>query len=351
LLHNQKGVSKGAVVALDPATGALLASVSIPGYDPNLLVSHDTAAASAAYNKLNTDANRPLADRALGEINPPGSTFKVITAAAAINNLGLTPDSVIQGGDRYQPPQTSSFFIKNASGVDCPDQIALIQALTVSCNTAFARLAVEQIGADRLKGMAQAFGFEAEPRFVEDGDNLYGVAASHTGPMTGPDGRVDPPALAQSAIGQREVKMSPLQDALVAATIANNGSQMRPYLIDKRQTADLATVDTTQPKEARHPINAQVAGALQQMMFSVVANGTARKAQIPGFQVGGKTGTAENAEEADAHGWFIGFAMKNGRPLVAVAVFLEQAGQGGSAEAARIGGEVMKAYLKEKGMA
>jgi peptidoglycan glycosyltransferase len=350
LLHNQKGVPKGAVVALDPATGALLASVSTPGYDPNTLVVHDTNAASAAYNKLNTDPNRPLADRALSENYPPGSTFKVVTSAAAMSNLPITPDTVIAGGDQYLPPQTTR-PIKNATGVECPDQLTLKQALTISCNTAFSRLGVEQIGADKLKAMAQAFGFESEPRFTEDTDNnYYTVAASHTGSMTGPDGRVDPPALAQSCIGQRDVKMTPLQGALVAATVANGGSQMRPYLIDKRQTGDLATVDTTQPKEARHPINGQVAGALQEMMISVVQNGTAKKAQIPGFDVGGKTGTAENGEEADEHGWFIGFTMKDGKPLVAVAVFLENAGRGGSAEAARIGGQVMRAYVAEKGI-
>jgi peptidoglycan glycosyltransferase len=124
---------------------------------------------------------------------------------------------------------------------------------------------------------------------------------------------------------------------------------MQPYVVDSLQTADLASAGKTSPKVLRTPINGNVAADLQDMMTSVVENGTAKKAQIPGVQVGGKTGTAENAEDAADHGWFIGFAIKGGKPVAAVAVFLENAGRGGSAEAARIGGQVMKAYIDEKG--
>jgi peptidoglycan glycosyltransferase len=350
LTHNQKGVPKGAIVALDPQTGALLASVSMPSYDPNLLASHDTNAANAAYNQLDKDPNKPLANRALSEVNPPGSTFKIIDAAAAETNNGLTGASVIKGGATYQLPQTTQVF-KNSTGEVCPDQITLKQALTISCNTAFMQLGVEQVGADKLKSMAQAFGFETEPKLIGDEDHNYlGCVPSHTGSFTGPDGKVDPPALAQSAIGQRDVRMSPLQGAMIAATVANSGKEMQPYVIDSLQTADLARVGgKTQPKVLRTPINPTVAADLQDMMISVVDNGTGKKAQIPGVQVGGKTGTAENAETAAEHGWFIGFAMKGGKPAIAVAVFLENAGKGGSAEASRIGGQVMKAYLDEKG--
>jgi penicillin-binding protein A len=348
LTHNQKNAQKGAVVMLDPATGALLASVSMPSYDPNLLSTHDTAAAAAAYDRLDKDPNKPLNNRALSETAPPGSTFKVITAAAGLAN-GLNGSSVITGGASYELPQTTQVF-RNASGVNCPDQITLKQALTVSCNTAFMRLGVEQIGPDKLKATAQAFGFESEPKMIGDEDHNYlDCVPSRTGGMNGPDGRVDPPALAQSAIGQRDVRMTPLQGALIAATVANGGKQMQPYVIDSLQTADLASAGKTSPKVARTPINGQVAGELRDMMTSVVENGTAKRAQIAGVQVGGKTGTAENAEDAADHGWFIGFAMKGGTPVAAVAVFLENAGKGGSAEAARIGGQVMKAYIDEKG--
>ncbi len=352
--NNKKGVKSGAVVALNPETGAVLAEVSLPSYDPNLLSTHDINAASANYNKLNTDPAKPMLNRAVQEIYPPGSTFKVITSAAALSaDSSLSPDSMVQGGEFYQPPQTSSFRIKNAHEGICPEQISLKQALTVSCNTVFARMGVERIGAEKLKSMAQAFGFETEPRFIEDQDKNYcNVAASHTGSMASKEGVVDPPAVAQSSIGQREVKMSPLQGAMIAATVANGGREMRPYIVDRLQNADLSNADRTDPKELRRPISGDVASALQQMMISVVTSrdGTGRNANISGLQVGGKTGTAEDGEDAGDHGWFIGFAMKDGKPIISVAVFLENAGTGGSAEAARIAGLVMKAYADEKGI-
>lgn len=352
---NKLKVKSGAVVALDPTTGAVLAEVSLPSFDPNLLSTHDINAANANYNKLDKDPAKPMLNRAVSDIYPPGSTFKVITSAAALTaDSSLSPDSIVQGGEFYQPPQTSTFRIKNAHEGICPDSITLKQALTVSCNTVFARMGVERVGADKLKSMAQAFGFESEPRYIEDQERNYcGIVASHTGPMTaGSDNRVDPPAVAQSSIGQREVKMSPLQGAMIAATVANGGREMRPYVVDRLQNADLSNADRTEPKELGRPISGDVAAKLQDMMFSVVTSrdGTGRNANISGLQVGGKTGTAEDGEDAQDHGWFIGFAMKDGKPIVSVAVFLENAGKGGSAEAARIAGQVMKAYADEKGI-
>jgi penicillin-binding protein A len=350
LTHNASKVGKGAAVLLDPTTGALLASVSMPSYDPNLLSTHDTKAAAAAYKQLNADPNQPLANRALSEIKQPGSTFKVIDAAAAETYKGLTGSSVIAAGATYSLPQTTHVF-KNSTGDDCPDQMTMKQALTQSCNTAFMRLAVEQTGADNTIAMAQAFGFETAPKLVGDEDhNYFNVAPSHTGSVNGPNGQVDPPTLALTSIGQSNVQMSPLQGALMAATVANNGKQMQPYLVSSLQSADLSQVGSkTQPKVARTPISPQVAADLRDMMDNVVQNGTATKARIDGVEVGGKTGTAENGEEADPHGWFIGYAIKNGQPIAAVAVLLEQAGKGGSGEAARIGGAIMKAYIDEKG--
>ncbi|MGC9666937.1 peptidoglycan D,D-transpeptidase FtsI family protein [Planosporangium sp. 12N6] len=345
-LQNKGKVRKGAVVALDPNTGALLAAVSSPSFDPNPLVSHDTKAAAAAATALDKDSNLPLHNRAFSELYPPGSTFKVIDAAAALNN-GVQPETVLPGGTGYTAPGTTH-VIRNAPGVDCPDQITLKQALTVSCNTAFSRLAAEQLGADPIKKMAQAFGFESTTRFDQDPKNVMGVATSRTGTMLDPSGQVDRPTVAQSAIGQSEVKMTPLQGALIAATVANRGSQMRPYLIDKELAADRTPTYVAKPQEARQPINAQTADTLRDMMVNVVENGTGTSAKIAGVQVGGKTGTAQNGDNPD-HGWFIGFAIKNGKPVAAVAVFLEQAGSGGSHDAAQIAGHVMRAIIQERG--
>jgi peptidoglycan glycosyltransferase len=353
LLNNRNKVPKAAAVAIDPKTGAILAAASIPSYDPNTVVTHDRAAALNAQKTLNADPNKPLRNRVFSERYPPGSTFKVITAAAALEN-GETPQSVLPAGPSYQPPQTSSFQIKNAASSICPDPtITLIEALTVSCNTAFARYAVEKLGPDKLKDMAKKFGFESTPTIdLDEKNSCFLVAESTTGAMTGPDGKVDPPALAQSGIGQREVVETPLQNAMVAATVANGGSQMRPYIVQQLKAADLTTVHyTAQPKELRQSVSGDQARDLQAMMISVVENGSGKNARISGFRVGGKTGTAENATEAESHGWFISFAMKGNEPVIATAVFLENAGKGGSAEAARIAGQIMKAYIGEKGLA
>jgi peptidoglycan glycosyltransferase len=353
LTGNKLGVQSGAAVAIDPRTGAILAAVSFPSFDPNPYAAHNSQAAIDAKTKVEGNKEqKPGLNRAFSNRYPPGSTFKVITSAAALAG-GTTPETVMPAGNSYQPPQTSSFAIKNSSPNTCPEPtITLKQALTVSCNTSFSRLAVEQIGPDKLKETGRNFGFESVPHIDRDDKNFaFQVAQSEMGTMAGPDGKPDPPALAQSAIGQREVAMTPLQGAMIAAAVANNGSQMRPYLVHELKTYDLTTTHfTAQPKELRRSCTPAVARDLQDMMVSVVENGTGKNARINGFKVGGKTGTADNAEDAGAHGWFISFAMKDDKPVIATAVFLENAGKGGSGEAARISGEIMKSYIAEKGL-
>jgi penicillin-binding protein A len=353
LLNNKSKVPKAAAVAIDPKTGAILAAASIPSYDPNTVVTQDRTAALNAQTTLNKDENKPLRNRAFSERYPPGSTFKVIMSAAMLQN-GETPNSVLPAGPSYAPPQTNGFVIKNAAPSICPDPtITLIEGLTVSCNTMFARYGAEVLGPDKIKDMAKKFGFESVPNIdLDEKNTCFLVASSETGSMLTKEGKPDPPAVAQSSIGQRDVVMTPLQGALIAATVANGGKQMRPYLVQQLKAADLTTVHyTAQPKVIHEPINGQQASDLQQMMISVVNNGSGKNARIQGFQVGGKTGTAENATEAESHGWFISFAMKGNEPVIATAVFLENAGKGGSAEAARIAGQIMKAYIGEKGLA
>lgn len=347
LINNDTAARGGAVVAIDPETGAILGLASTPSFDPNPLVSHDFDAAAEAFDALEKDAGKPLLNRAVAETFPPGSTFKVLVAAAALQN-GLTPDTELVGGESYTAPNAGQ-PIRNSPGVNCPDTITLQNALRVSCNTAFARLGVEQVGADRVKRVAQDFGFETAPNFDRDDRNLMRVTESHTGPIQNPDGTADPAVLAQSCIGQNEVRMTPLQAALVAATIANNGTQMRPYLIDTLQGPDLNPLGRADLEVLRKPVSADVAAQLREMMNSVVSSGTGTNARIEGFEVGGKTGTAETGEDRD-HGWFIGYARKDGRPVVAVAVLLQNAGAGGSAEAAQIAGQVMRAAIAAKGL-
>ena len=339
---------RGAVVALDPRTGAVQAMVSLPSFDPNPLASHDTAAAQEAYDALNEDPARPLLNRAVAERFEPGSVFKVIDSAAALQS-GLSPDTELQGGSEYLPP-TAGQPIGNAPGVVCPNQLTLAEALAVSCNTAFSRLAAEELGAATLQATAESFGF-ADPDLAVgrlDGGGID-VAESVVGNLTRPDGQDDPPLVAQSAIGQANVQMTPLLGALLAATAANNGVQMRPYLVDQLLDADLRQVYRADPEELRRPISPDVAAALRDMMIGVVAGGTGGNAAVSGSVVGGKTGTAETGEGEADHGWFVGFAIVDGQPVSAVAVFLENAGPGGSSRAAGIAGQVLRAAIGDQG--
>ncbi|GAA4453135.1 D,D-transpeptidase PbpA [Phytohabitans houttuyneae] len=349
LANNDVGSTRGAAVAIDPNTGAIQALVSMPSFDPNPLASHDTKAAQAAYDKLNADKQGPLKNRALSEVLPPGSTFKVIDSAAALES-GYQLNTRIPAGPTYTPP-TSGSPIRNSSSGICPEsQVTLIQALTESCNTGFARLAVE-LGANKIKEKAKAFGFETTDLKVGnlDGGGLT-VAASRTGDIQNPDGSEDKAALAQSGIGQNNVRMTPLQGAMIAATIANGGERMRPYLVQQLLGPDRRTIGTASPKKINNPITGDVAADLQQMMVSVVENGTGRRAQIDGFTVGGKTGTAQDGDDPKDHGWFIGFVLKDGQPISAVCVLLERAGEsGGSSAAAEIGGQIMQAVIRDRG--
>ncbi|GAA1609226.1 peptidoglycan D,D-transpeptidase FtsI family protein [Catellatospora bangladeshensis] len=354
LTGNKVGAKSGAVIALDPNTGAILAMTSFPSFDPNPLVAHDTGKAAAAYNKVAGQAGNPLLNRALQETYPPASTFKVLVSAAALEN-GNNPDTPLQAGPGYQAPGTTH-VIKNATSGTCPEsQITLKEALTVSCNTAYARLGVE-LGSQRLNDTVRRWGYYDDDLRIGNlsaPDRGTKVPESVLGPLTTSSGGDDKPAIAISSIGLNEVKVTPLQNAMVAAAIANDCSQMRPYLVERLVGPDLTTnLYAAAPKQLRTTCsNSSIAAQLREMMVSVVENGTGRKAQIDGYVVGGKTGTGTADEETNtgSDGWFIGFAMKDGKPLAAVAVILDDAGKGGSGEAARIAGLVMHGVIKDKG--
>ncbi|MGH3645725.1 MAG: peptidoglycan D,D-transpeptidase FtsI family protein [Micromonosporaceae bacterium] len=329
--------ANGAVVALDPTTGAILTAVSTPSFDPNPLASHSSKKAGAAWEAYLKDKGRPMINRALNENYPPGSTFKTIVAATALKN-GYSPSTQIPAGPKFKPNQTTA-EIKNAHPSICPEsQVSLEEAVRESCNTGFAKLGVK-LGADAIKGTARDFGFEESDLKVP-----LPVAASHTGEMA------DEPTLAQSCIGQRDVRMTPLQGAMIGAAVANGGVLMTPQLIEEVKGPEgVGILETFNPKELSRPLDSGAAGDLRGMMVKVVQSGTGTGAQIEGAEVGGKTGTAQNAEAANDHGWFIGFAFKDGQPKVAVAVFLERYGQGGSSKATEIAGTVMKKVLEERG--
>ena len=333
--YNALGDRKGAVVALDPKTGAILAMVSRQSYDPTPLASHNLDEEKAAWTQLQNSPEKPMLNRALRETYPPGSTFKVVVSAAALAN-GFTPATRIPAPRSYTAPGTRT-PIRNFAGESCTsDPSTLIAALTVSCNTAFAGLGV-RLGPDAIRSQAKAFGFDQEAPAV---------------PLPAVDSTVgdlaDTPSLAQSSIGQRNVRMTPLQGAMIAGGVANNGVVMTPYLVRQITAPDLSPLDTTQPDQFSRATSPEVAAQLQEMMVSVVERGTGTAAQLSGVTVGGKTGTAENGAGRKDTLWFIGFAMVGGSPVAAVAVVLDQAG-GSSANATEIAGTVLDAAVSAQG--
>jgi penicillin-binding protein A len=302
------GSQKGAIVALNPKTGAVLAMVTSPTFDPNDIASHDIEAAGKAYDRLASNSQHPLSNRAAREIYPPGSTFKLVTAAAALAD-GKTPDSKVDSPDRLKLPGTNTFLPNstNCGGT----KITITQALKVSCNTAFANLGLD-VGEDKLRDQAQLFGFDR--RHLAD---LGGVASQF------PD-KLNDAQLALSSIGQYDVAASPLQMAMVSAAIANDGVLMDPFVVSTVRSQDLKPIMTHKDEVLSTAMTPENAKELQQMMGVVVSQGTGHNAQIPGVDVGGKTGTAQSDPKRKPFAWFTSFAPLDDA-TVAVAVIVEDA--------------------------
>ncbi len=297
---------KGAVVALDPKTGAILAMVSTPTYDPNTLATHDLTAARAAWTALNADPNKPLSDRGTREIYPPGSTFKLVTAAAALEN-GMAPDTMLNTPSQLTLPNSTSVLGNEISACGNGQQ-TMDRAFQLSCNTAFANLGIT-LGADKIRAQAEKFGFNSAP--------MTDINAAKSQFPT----QLDAAQTMLSAIGQYDVAASPLQMAMVAAAIDNDGVLNTPYLVSEIRSADLKVLYRHGP-DSKQSLSSGSAQALQQMMVNVVQKGTGTAAQVPGVVVGGKTGTAQTDLTKNPYAWFVSFA-KN--PDIAVAVFIEDA--------------------------
>lgn len=335
------GDQQGAVVALDPKTGDVLALYSSPGWDPNALADHDTAAAAQARASLSEATGDPLVSKATAQSYPPGSTFKLVTTAAALESGRYTADSVLDGPAELQLPQTTSTLANDDDrpcGTD--GRTTLADALRVSCNTAYASLGLD-LGQDALREQAEKFGFDSSF------DIPTRVAASRF------PADLNPPQLAQSSIGQFSVQATPMQMAMVAAAIANGGVVMQPNLVRTVRGRDLEVLEAPRPTERGRAVSEQTASSLTAMMEGVVQSGTGRRAQIPGVSVAGKTGTAQNVAGEAPHAWFTAFAPAND-PQVAVAVFVESGGSAaqeasGGSVAAPIAKSVMQAALAAQG--
>jgi peptidoglycan glycosyltransferase len=329
---------EGSVVAIEPSTGKVLAMVSLPSYDPNDLASHDFTEVAKRAEELQEQDNEPLLNRAIQTRLAPGSTFKLVTAAAAIEELGYDADSQVPGGATYQLPQTSddSGLIDN-EGRDCgTDQIPFTQAMGQSCNTTFAKLAV-QVGADAMLDQAEAFGFNSD--YLDD----LGPQAESNFPSG-----MNEPETGQSGIGQFEVQATPLQMAMVSAAIANGGTVMRPYLVDAVLTPELEVLPRTEPEELSQAVDASTADVLTELMVSTVDEGTASAAAIPGYAVAGKTGTAQSGvDDVAPYAWFTSFAPAED-PDVAVAVMIESAPgtERGEIAGGALGGPIAKAVME-----
>jgi peptidoglycan glycosyltransferase len=334
---------KGAVVALEPSTGKILALASYPSYDPSSF-GGDRDSDSKAWNKLQKKNNPsdPMLNRALRETYPPGSTFKVVTAAAALENgLYNSADQATDSPQPYTLPNTTR-ELKNEGSIQCKN-VSLREALRISCNTVFGHIG-DQLGKDKMLKEAEKFGFNAE-QFTPVRSNASVFPKE-----------MDRPQTALSSIGQFDTAATPLQMAMVASAVANDGKLMKPYMVDELQSSNLDPVAKTQPEEMSRPLSPANAQILQSMMQTVVEKGTGTNAQINGVTVGGKTGTAQHgvANSANPYAWFISYAkLPDGSSPVAVAVVIEDESANrddisGGGLAAPIAKNVMQAVIKSK---
>ena len=332
--YDAMGSNTGAIVALDPSTGAILAMVSTPTYDPATLAVHSSSEANRLYAALDADQTDPLINRAIGgDTYAPGSTFKLIVAAAALES-GYTMDTLVYAPQELALPLTSA-TIQNYGGERCgpTDNIPLIDALRVSCNTAFADLAM-RLGWGVIERTAAQFGWE---------QSLSIPLAVTPSRLSDP---VDDAQVAQSSIGQFDVRTTPMQMAMVVAAIANDGVLMKPYLVEKVKDSDLRVIESAQPEVLSTALSADTAATLNTMMQAVVADGTGTAARIDGIAVAGKTGTAETGLDTPPHTWFVAFAPADD-PVVAVAVLVENGGDlGDEATGGKVAAPIAKAVIQ-----
>jgi peptidoglycan glycosyltransferase len=331
---------RGAVVALNPSTGAILALATSPSYDPSILSTHNGNQINRSYHQLLHDPSDPLIDRATSETYPPGSLFKIVTASAAFTSGKFSPSSVVPAPTELRLPLTTT-FLHNFGGESCGNGTTdtISDAFRISCNTAFAGLGLS-IGVNALSNQAKAFGIGqslsiplpvAPSQFASDANR---------------------PNTALSAIGQYDDALTPLQAAMIGATIANHGLEMKPYLVAQTRAPDASVLSQAKPQALRQSVTPQVAAQVTSMMELVVQSGTGTAAQIPGITVAGKTGTASHgtaAQHLPPHAWFVAFAPAQ-HPTIAVAVLVEDGGSLGSeatggAVAAPIARSVMCAVL------
>ena len=323
---------RGSIVALNPSTGAVRVMASVPNYDPNQVPTQ--------YSKLNRDASSPLFNRATQARYPPGSTFKVVTAAAALDSGRYTPDSVISGKNNKV---ISGVPLQNFGGEDL-GPVSLTDALTKSVNTVFGEIG-EKLGKRTMYKYMGRFGFNSTLGLDLPSSEITPSGVFKGQRLLGPNDSVD---IGRVAIGQERLQVTPLQMAMVAAAVGNGGRSMQPRLVDRVVAPDGSVRESLGPKQRATVMSTKAAGQLATMMGNVVQSGTGTAAQIPGVQVAGKTGTAQVPGATQA--WFIAFApLRN--PRVAIAVTVERSSQSltGGEVAAPLAKQVMQVLLRRPG--
>jgi penicillin-binding protein A len=337
-LEDLPGDAQAAVVALEPSSGRILAMASSPSYDPNEMASHDFGAVADAARRLGSEESEPLLNRAIQTTLPPGSTFKIVTAAAALESgTYADSDALVPGGPTYQLPLTSgeSGLVDNEGRACGTDRIPFHQAMEQSCNTSFAALA-DEVGADAMHEQAEDFGWNSE--YLDDLP-LQAESAYPAG--------MDAAQTALSGFGQGSVTSTPLQMAMVVAGIANGGDVMRPYIVDEVRSPELDVLDKTDPQVLSRAVSASTAEELKEMLVSTVTDGTASPGAIPGVTVAGKTGTAESGRDnVPPYAWYVSFAPADD-PQVAVAVMIQKADiPRGEIAGGTFGGPIAKSVME-----
>ncbi len=334
---------QGSVVAIEPSTGKILAMVSLPSYNPNKLASHDFKAANAYADQLSADKAQPLLNRAVQTTLPPGSTFKIVTASAAIENGVYTSSSQVPAGPSYTLPQSSNVVHNDVVGGCGTTKISIVQAMQFSCNTAFAPMAVK-VGATDMHAQAEGYGFN---QHYLDTDQLPYQAISRY-----PAG-LDPAQTAIAGFGQGSVTATPLQMAMTAAGIANNGVVMKPHLVEELESPSQQPLSPTPVESFSHATSKATSDAVTKLMVATVQGGTAAPAAIPGVQVAGKTGTAQSGlknpdgTEVPPYAWFVSFAPANPNPKVAVCVMIQHVNRStDEIHGGTLGGPIAKAVME-----
>lgn len=328
------GTRKGAVVALDPTTGAILALWSNPSYDPGPLAVHDSNVVRSYWEAEKSAPDQPLLAAGFRQRFFPGSTFKMVTASAVLDRSPDLATKAYPSLPALPLPNAGGAVLRNFGGEVCGG--VLPDLFRVSCNSGFAAIGLD-LGADKLSAEANGYGFNQAPPL-----DLPEVATS-VFPPAGAFAR-DLPGLAKSAIGQQNVQAVPLQMALVAGAIANGGVMMKPHVLARVTDSQGRVVRTYDPAPWLTATSPQTAASMTQLMTSVVTSGTGTAAQIPGVVVAGKTGTAQTGNNT-IHAWFVCFAPA-AQPRVAVAVLVENQPEGGEATGGVIAAPIAKAVLQ-----